>query len=128
MSFSQAIRSGFRGYAEFSGTSSRSEFWWWILFTVLVGSALAALPVPTLGWVDSAAPGAPALTPVWQIAVLLPTLAVTVRRLRGAGSSWGNIFWILLPVAGAIVLAVLCSQPGRTIARPAPAEIEGALR
>ncbi|TDN91529.1 DUF805 domain-containing protein [Microbacterium sp. BK668] len=128
MRFAQSIRSGFRGYAEFSATASRSEFWWWILFTVIVGSALAALPVPTLGLADGTVLSAPTLTPVWQIAVLLPTLAVTVRRLRDGGSGWGNVFWILLPVAGAIVLAVLCAQPTRTLVPQTPADMEGALR
>ncbi|MGC5222586.1 DUF805 domain-containing protein [Micromonospora sp. DT81.3] len=114
MTFPQSIRGGFRRYADFSGTASRSEFWWWILFTVLVGAALAALSGPTLASLDGTALSVPTLTPVWQLAVLLPTLAVTVRRLRGAGSSWGHIFWVFLPVAGAIVLAVLCSQPSTT--------------
>ena len=129
MTFPQSIRGGFRRYADFSGTASRSEFWWWILFTVLVGAALAALPGPTLASLDGTALSAPTLTPVWQLAVLLPTLAVTVRRLRDAGSSWGHIFWVFLPVAGAIVLAVLCSQPSTTrITAPVPATPAEVLR
>lgn len=111
MTFPQAIGSGFRRYADFVGPAGRSEFWWWILFTTLVAAALAALPVPTIAVVEGGTFTAPTLTPVWQIAVLLPTLAVTVRRLRDAASSWGHLFWILLPFAGVIVLAVLCSQP-----------------
>ena len=71
-------------------------------------------PGPTLASLDGTALSAPTLTSVWQLAVLLPTLAVAVRRLRDAGSSWGHIFWIFLPVVGAIVLAVLCSQPSTT--------------
>ncbi|WP_438853462.1 DUF805 domain-containing protein [Agromyces sp. M3QZ16-3] len=122
MSFPQSIRSGFRRYADFSGTASRSEFWWWILFTALVATALAALPVPTFASTEGAAWGAPTLTPVWQLAVLLPTLAVTVRRLRDIGSSWGHIFWAFLPVCGAIVIAVLCAQPSAVRATaPVPA-------
>lgn len=110
MTFPQSVRTGFRRYADFSGTATRSEFWWWILFVVLAGAALAALPVPTFALVDGVPFEAPTLAPVWQIAVLVPTLAITIRRLRDAGASWGHIFWILLPVAGAIVLIVLCSQ------------------
>ena len=37
MTFSEAISSGFRNYVGFSGRASRSEFWFWILFTALVG-------------------------------------------------------------------------------------------
>ena len=129
MTFPQSIRAGFRRYADFSGTASRSEFWWWILFTVLVAAALAALPVPTFPPVDGTTFSAPTFTSVWHLAVLLPTIAVTVRRLRDADSSWGHIFWIFLPVAGVIVLAVLCSQPSTTrITAPAPATLVEVLR
>jgi uncharacterized membrane protein YhaH (DUF805 family) len=115
MSFGQSIRTVFRKYAEFRGVAGRSEFWWWILFTVLVSSVLGALPFPIL----TVAPDgglawtATTLAGVWGIAVLLPNLAVTVRRLRDAGYGWGNLFWLLLPVAGVVVLIVLCAQPSR---------------
>lgn len=120
MTFGQSIRAGFRRYAGFTGTASRSEFWWWILFTVLVATALAALPVPTFP-LDGTSLSAPTLTPVWQLAVLLPTLAVTVRRLRDSAFGWGHIFWVLFPVVGAIVLAVLCSQRSTNSSAPTPA-------
>lgn len=115
MSFGQAIQTVFSKYAEFRGTAVRSEFWWWILFTALVSMALGALPVPTpiispdggLAWTASTLVG------LWGIAVLVPNLAVTVRRLRDAGYGWGNLFWLLLPVAGLVVLIVLCAQPTR---------------
>lgn len=114
MQFQQAIRSGFRNYAEFGGRAGRAEFWWWILFTALVSAALNALP----GWpmmvlgTGAFHPGG-GLAGAWSIAVLLPTLGLTVRRLRDAGYGWGNVFWLLLPLAGLIVLAVLCSQPSQ---------------
>ena len=61
---------------------------------------------------------------VWSIVVLLPSLAVTVRRLRDAGRTWTELFWLLLPIAGAIVLIVhLCdaSKPGDVGVVPTPA-------
>ena len=39
MSFGDAVRSGFDNYAQFDGRASRAAFWWWFLFTVLVGIA-----------------------------------------------------------------------------------------
>lgn len=117
MSFSEAIQTVFRKYADFSGRASRPEFWWWILFTVLVGAALNALPVWGMGPLWGFDPGdgsfspRPNLAGAWGLVVLIPNLAVTVRRLRDAGYSWANLFWILLPVAGLIVLVVMCSQP-----------------
>jgi uncharacterized membrane protein YhaH (DUF805 family) len=111
MTFPEAIKAGFRNYAEFSGKATRSEFWWWILFTIIVSSVLGAIPIPTFQYPDGTMLFAPTLSPAWHLAVLLPTLAVGVRRLRHAGHRWGHVFWVLLPVAGMIILAVLCVQP-----------------
>ncbi len=122
MRFEQAVREGFRHYADFGGRASRPEFWWWILFTALVSAALSALPVGPSVWTAVALHSAPtggSLASVWSIAVLLPTLGLIVRRLRDAGSGWGHLFWLLVPIAGLVVLAVLCAQPS-TPALPSP--------
>ena len=113
MRFEQAIMAGFRNYAEFRGRARRPEFWWWVLFTTLVSAVLNALPawpMMTWPWHDSFQP-ASGLAGAWSIAVLLPTLGLTVRRLRDAGYGWGHLFWLLLPLAGLIILIVLCAQP-----------------
>jgi len=123
MTFFQAIKTGFRKYADFLGRASRSEFWWWVLFTFLVAVMISALPVPSLELPDGTRTFAPALTPIWQFGVLLPSLAVLVRRLRDAGFAWGHAFWVLLPLAGIVVLAVLTAQPSRAAgALPSPAQ------
>ncbi|GAA4355532.1 DUF805 domain-containing protein [Microbacterium rhizosphaerae] len=120
MTFPQSISTVFRKYADFTGTASRAEFWWWILFTALVNAALSTLSVWNVS-VHSTFPVGPNLTGLWAIAVLVPTLAVTVRRLRSADRSWANLFWLLLPVAGLIILIVLCAQPDRVGTRAHPA-------
>ena len=40
MDFTSAIKSGFSNYANFSGRASRSEYWYWFLFNIIVGFAL----------------------------------------------------------------------------------------
>ncbi|MGN6742712.1 MAG: DUF805 domain-containing protein, partial [Amnibacterium sp.] len=100
----------------------RPEFWWWILFTTIVSAVLNALPVWPFAWtsgmhlangttVPVAVPGSGGLGAAWSIAVLLPTLGLAVRRLRDAGYGWGHLFWLLLPIAGLIVVIVLLAQP-----------------
>lgn len=133
MTFFDAIKTVFRKYAEFGGRATRPEFWWFALFNALVIAALTTLATPRFfggfgdgGYRDGmfgngmfgdgvfATPmmgGFPNLAGVWSIAVLLPSLAVTVRRLRDAAHSWAEIFWILLPIAGAIVLIVRLADP-----------------
>jgi Protein of unknown function (DUF805) len=64
--------------------------------------------------------GPPNLAGFWSIVVLLPSLAVTVRRLRDAGRRWTKLFWILLPIAGAIVLIVHLSEPTKPADAPTP--------
>ena len=105
MTFFQAITAGFRKYADFTGTAARSEFWWWALFATLAGAILTAAANAVFGGADTGVNG------LWSLLVLLPSLAVTVRRLRDAGDGWGHVFWLLLPVAGVVIVAVLCAQP-----------------
>lgn len=110
MSFVESIRTVFGKYAEFTGRAGRPEFWWWALFNVLVLSALNVLNVFPVG--ENAYLGS-VLAGLWGVAVLLPYLAVTVRRLRDAGYGWGHVFWVLVPIGGLIVLAVFLSQPAK---------------
>ena len=131
MTFFDAIKTVFRKYAEFGGRATRPEFWWFTLFSALVSTALGSLNVSTgnsgwMGgsWMDGVNAASStlyigtSLASVWSIAVLLPSLAVTIRRLRDTGREWTNIFWILLPIAGLIVLIVFLSEPTR-VAPPA---------
>ncbi|GLI26577.1 hypothetical protein ARHIZOSPH14_08190 [Agromyces rhizosphaerae] len=118
MSFGESIQTVFRKYAEFRGRATRPEYWWWVLFLVLVSAGLNVLNVIRLD--DGVLLGS-ILGGIWGLAVLLPNLAVTVRRLRDAGYGWGNLFWLLLPVAGFIVLIVMTAQPTKAPVTAPPA-------
>ncbi|MCM3658857.1 DUF805 domain-containing protein [Agromyces mediolanus] len=109
MSFGEAIQTVLRKYAEFTGRAGRPELWWWILFYALVASALSVFSVVPFG--DGGNLGT-VLSSLWSIGMLLPTLAVIVRRLRDVGLGWGHVFWLLVPIAGLIVLAIFLSRPG----------------
>ena len=118
MTFFESITTARYKYAQFEGRASLPEFWWFILFAALSVSALGALnimtPIGTI-YLGSALAGA------WWVVLLLPSLAVTVRRLRDVGRRWPELFWLLLPIAGLIVLAVYLSKPsvtGATAAQP----------
>jgi uncharacterized membrane protein YhaH (DUF805 family) len=64
---------------------------------------------------------------LWGIAILVPTLAVGVRRLRDAGYQWGWMFFLLVPFAGIVLLIILWAQPTKETATetlpPPPAAI-----
>ena len=91
MTFAESIRTCFNKYADFNGTASRSEFWWFMLFIVLVGAALSLLSTT--------------LASLFYLAVLLPDLAVGARRLHDTGKSgWWQL--LLIVPFGVIVLIV----------------------
>ncbi len=115
MSFGEAIQTVFRNYAEFMGRATRAEIWWWMLFNVLVLGALNVLSVFSVGGNSNLGT---VLASLWFIAVLLPNLAVGVRRLRDAGYGWGYILFVLVPVAGFILLVVLWAQPTKETPTP----------
>lgn len=95
MGFRGSVESALRQYATFRGRASRPEYWWFYLFTLLV-SIVASV-------IDNAA-GINAISPIVNLALLLPSLAVGVRRLHDSNlSGW----WILAPAACAVLGLVL---------------------
>jgi uncharacterized membrane protein YhaH (DUF805 family) len=94
MTFGDAVRDGFSKYATFEGRSSRSAYWWWFLFALLVSVAASI--------VDAAA-GTVVIGVIAALALLLPGLAVLVRRYHDAGhSGWWILLWFI-PVVGFVV-------------------------
>jgi uncharacterized membrane protein YhaH (DUF805 family) len=97
MTFGEAIKTCISKYATFEGRASRPEFWWFILFTVLLQAVL--------GMFSQLAAGLAAL------AMLLPTLAAGARRLHDIGKTgWWQLIG-LLPLIGALVLLYWFVQP-----------------
>lgn len=102
MTFQESIRVCLTKYADFRGTSSRSGYWWFVLFLALAG-AVASVADPTYAT-------------IFFIATLLPLLAAGTRRLQDTGrSGWWQLIG-LVPVAGIIVLAILLAQEGKEAA------------
>jgi uncharacterized membrane protein YhaH (DUF805 family) len=92
MGFVEAVRTCFRKYATFSGVATRPEYWWFALFNFIV-SVIFALT------------GLAALRVLWTLVVLVPGLAVAVRRMHDAGrSGW----WILTGFIPPWVIILLC--------------------
>ncbi|WP_446215674.1 DUF805 domain-containing protein [Micromonospora sp. IBHARD004] len=114
MSFTAAIRSVLTQYVGFTGRARRSEYWWFALFTVLVGLAAAILD-GVLGTTLGSRGSTGVIGIIVNLALLLPTLAVGVRRLHDTDRSGWWLLIGLVPIVGAIVLLVffvLDSTPG----------------
>ena len=103
-----------KNYAGFSGRARRQEFWMFVLFNVIVAVLLSVIDaVAGLGF----------LSLLYALAVIVPSLAVSVRRLHDTGKPW---FWILIgliPIVGGLILIyfyVLDSAPGDNEFGPNP--------
>jgi uncharacterized membrane protein YhaH (DUF805 family) len=93
-----AVKSVFMNYATFRGTASRSEYWWWALASTIVAGVLNALT----GDLDNPNTAVSTLALVWAVGILIPGLAVTVRRFHDAGLSGKWLFTLLIPVVALI--------------------------
>ena len=115
----QAYKNFFKGYADFTGRSTRSDFWWvWLMNNILF------LPLYIfyfqMAWNDAGE-----TDPILGVAIIsiymilgivffTPSLAVKVRRLRDAGLHWAFIFLYFVPMGG-IALLVLLAMPTKEV-------------
>lgn len=111
MGFFEAIASCFNKYVQFSGRASRSEYWYFQLFTSLCFFLVFLVAGVSMGAGSESAAGG-AIILVLSLAFMLPSLSVLVRRLHDTDRS-GWWYWIsLVPLVGPIVLLVfLCLAP-----------------
>ena len=116
--FGEAIKRAFSQYCCFSGRASRSEYWWFYLFNIMINAFLYIIMLFMIGAsVASGSYGGVAagmifsiLQWIWCIVALLPGLGLVVRRLHDIGKGGGWIFIGLIPIVGAIVLLVFACQ------------------
>ena len=120
----QAYKNFFKNYAEFTGRSTRPDFWW-----VWLGNLILSIPFWIIYFytvflstvMDSVSDSASEATfmvfglvaiiyAIFYLAILVPTLALSVRRLRDAGFHWAFIFLRFAPMGG-IALLILFAMP-----------------
>ena len=97
VSFGEAIKTCFSKYATFSGRASRSEYWFFFLFSFL----LSFIPIVNF---------------IAGLALLIPSLAVAVRRLHDIGKSGWWYLICLVPFVGGLVLLIFYLTPGQPTA------------
>lgn len=113
MTFGQSISRCFSKYCTFTGRASRSEYWWWILFTAIIG-LLFGIPSGLQSIHESSPSGLPVISYIVSAVLFLPSLGVLFRRLHDTGKSgW---WWLIgfIPVVGTIILIIFCCQPSQT--------------
>lgn len=103
MTFQQAIASGFHNYATFAGRAARSEYWFWTLFAVLVSMATAIVDTALFPGMELSP-----LNSLASLALLLPGLAVSVRRFHDLDRTGWWILLILTGIGAIVVLVWFC--------------------
>lgn len=111
-------------YANFNGRARRKEFWMFVLFNIIISWGLSLLDsmlgfsfqsepvdVPGMEWVSNYQSGG-YLSSFYSLVVLIPSIAVGVRRLHDTGKSGWNILWGLVCCVGWIYLIYLYIQEG----------------
>ena len=99
MTFIDAIRSGFNNYVTFTGRASRSEYFYWTLFVIIlsiISLIIDQVAFPYSGWSPT--------NSLTALITFLPGLAVSIRRLHDVNrSGW----WLLLSLTGIGLLILL---------------------
>ena len=110
MNFSQALKHVFQNYATFGGRARRSEYWYFMLLNAIV-SVFLFTPLVFAAW-------------VYFLAVAVPSLAVTCRRLQDTGRGPAYLLLCLVPFGPIVILVWTCmdSQPGPNQYGPNPKE------
>lgn len=104
-------------YADFEGRASREYFWFFVAVNILITFLLGFIGGMISHDMGNILPG------IYYLAVLVPGLALNVRRLHDIGKSGWNVLWGLIPCIGLILLlywACLRSQPGPNQYGPNP--------
>jgi uncharacterized membrane protein YhaH (DUF805 family) len=115
MTFAEAVNSVLSKYATFTGRATRAEFWRWVVVFVLItivtrmiDGALFASSIQESFYVrDTWQP----LTSITILALLLPNMALAVRRLHDIGRSGWWLLLMLIPLIGPLVLLYWYVQP-----------------
>lgn len=99
MTFGESIQTCFSKYADFTGRASRSEYWWWTLFVILVCFGAAII--------------SQILYALIALGVLLPSIAVGVRRLHDIDKSGWFILVGFIPLIGGLILLYWAVQESK---------------
>ena len=100
--FLHAIKDGFVRWNDFSGCSTPGEFWYFALLNCIVLLLGFLKPFPFF-----------AIAFLYQIIILIPQLALAIRRLHDSNHSGWNYLWIFVPYLGPLIFLCLCCLPSK---------------
>ncbi len=112
VTFQNSVRLGFQHYFDFNSRSTRSEYWWWVLFVVISGAALSIvdMAIGTYNYQE----GNGVIGGLFGLITLIPGLALGARRLHDINrSGWWLLMWLICwLIIPLIILLVWAAKPG----------------
>lgn len=90
-------------YVDFEGKSSVAKFWLVVLCEIIISAIFYAITFFASEF--------SIISAIYGLAALIPSIALLVRRLRDGKNHWANIFWILLPLIGWVILVIKLVKP-----------------
>jgi len=102
MTYLDAVLAGYANFVNFKGRATRAEYWYFALFSLLIGYGIMVIDRGVLGFSDGMA-----MTPLYllfTVANLLPSLAVSFRRIHDIGRSAWSLLFIFIPLVGVILI------------------------
>jgi uncharacterized membrane protein YhaH (DUF805 family) len=102
-----------KNYAGFDGRASRQEYWMFVLFNILISIAISIVSnvLRSITKTDQNILGL-----IYNLAVLVPSIAVAIRRMHDTGrSGW----WCIVPIAG-LIFAIEAGSPEANKYGPSP--------
>jgi len=95
-------------YAQFSGRSRRREYWMFFLTNFVIGIVLGILgKLPVIGFIFRVV-----IAGLFSLAIIVPSIAVAVRRLQDQNKEWPWIFVIFIPLVGGIWFLIMMATEG----------------
>ena len=103
MDIMQSVKTVLNNYAQFDGRSGRAEFWWWAL-AYFIGAVIVAFIIGVLPFLGL-------LQWVYTLALIVPSVAVSIRRFHDIGKeAWWTIL-LFIPIVGLIIALIFLTKP-----------------
>ena len=120
MTFQQSIQTCLNKYADFNGKASRPEYWWFFLFTLIVGVITGILDAVIFsGFTETVGTGP--LRLLFNVAIIVPGLAVGARRLHDTNrSGWWQLLYITLIGIPVVIIFMLLPTSCLLYTSPSP--------
>ena len=111
MGFVEAVKKGLNNFFNPSGRASRSEYWWYWLFGLIIAGVLGVIGGFVSGNGGREQTWVGIIFDIFSFLMSVSIICASIRRLHDIGKSGWNVLWNLIPFFGSIYLLILMIRP-----------------